>query len=93
MEANQKKMIALWKKLASRYRDNQWIGAYDIINEPNWNFTGSNKNGCDENSNGPLRDLMVAVTKAIREVDPNHLVIIEGNCWGNNYNGIFPILS
>ena len=90
-EANQKKMIALWKKLASRYRDNPWIGAYDIINEPNWNFTGSNKNGCDENSNGPLRDLMVAVTKAIREVDTNHLIFIEGNCWGNNYNGIFPL--
>lgn len=90
-EANQKKMIALWKKLASRYRDSQWIGGYDIINEPNWGFTGSNKNGCDENSNGPLRDLMVAVTKAIREVDTNHLVIIEGNCWGNNYNGIFPL--
>jgi hypothetical protein len=90
-EANQKKMIALWKKLAARYRDNPWIGGYDIINEPNWNFTGTNKNGCDENSNGPLRDLMVAVTKAIREVDTNHLVIIEGNCWGNNYNGIFPL--
>ena len=90
-EANQKKMIALWKKLASRYRDNPWIGAYDIINEPNWNFTGTNKNGCDENSNGPLRELMVQVTKAIREVDTNHLIFIEGNCWGNNYNGIFPL--
>ncbi len=88
---NQKKMVALWKKLASRYRDSPWIGAYDIINEPNWNFTGTNKNGCDENSNGPLRDLMVAVTKAIREVDNNHIVVIEGNCWGGNYNGIFPL--
>ncbi|MBP4136474.1 cellulase family glycosylhydrolase [Flavobacterium geliluteum] len=90
-EANQKKMIALWKKLAARYMNNSWIGAYDIINEPNWNFTGSNKNGCDENANGPLRELMIAVTKAIREVDTNHLIFIEGNCWGNNYNGIFPL--
>jgi len=90
-EANQKKMIALWKKLAERYKDNPWMGAYDIINEPNWNFTGENKNGCDENSNGPLRELMVAVTKAIRELDTNHLIFIEGNCWGNNYNGIFPL--
>ena len=90
-EANQKKMIALWKKLALRYKDNPWMGAYDIINEPNWNFTGENKNGCDENSNGPLRELMIAVTKAIREVDTNHLIFIEGNCWGNNYNGIFPL--
>ena len=90
-EANQKKMIALWRKLAERYKDNPWIGAYDIINEPNWNFTGSNSNGCDEASNAPLRTLMIAVTKAIREVDQNHMIIIEGNCWGNNYNGIFPM--
>jgi endoglucanase len=90
-EANQNKMIALWKKVALRYKDNPWIGGYDIINEPNWNFTGTNNNGCDETSNGPLRELQVTITKAIREVDANHLIIIEGNCWGNNYNGIFPL--
>lgn len=90
-EANQKKMIALWRKLADRYKDEQWIGGYDIINEPNWNFTGENKNGCDETSNAPLRKLMIAVTKAIREVDQNHIIFIEGNCWGNNYNGILPV--
>ncbi len=89
--ANQDKMVAFWQKLASRYKDNPWIGGYDIINEPNWNFTGTNQNGCDELSNSPLRDLEIKVTKAIRAVDTNHLIIIEGNCWGNNYNGIFPL--
>ena len=79
------------KKIANRYKDNQWIGAYDIINEPNWNFTGTNKNGCDEKLNQPLRELQVEITKAIREVDANHMIIIEGNCWGNNYDGIFPL--
>src|SRR5690606_30951054 len=90
-DANKKKMIALWEKLAYRYKDEPWIGAYDIINEPNWNFTGTNKNGCDETSNAPLRALMVDVTEAIRAIDKNHIIIIEGNCWGNNYNGIFPL--
>lgn len=90
-EANKTKMIALWRKLAERYKDSQWIGAYDLINEPNWAFTGTNKNGCDEQNNAPLRSLMVAITQAIREVDTNHMIIIEGNCWGNNYNGIFPL--
>ena len=88
---NQDKMVALWKKLALRYRDSPWIGGYDIINEPNWNFEGANPNGCDETSNVPLRDLQVRVTNAIREVDTNHLIFIEGNCWGNNYSGIFPL--
>lgn len=90
-EANQEKMIAFWKKVAERYKDNPWIGAYDIINEPNWNFSATNKNGCDEKLNAPLRELQVKVTQAIREVDKNHLIFIEGNCWGNNYNGIFPL--
>ena len=90
-EANQKKTIAFWKKIAERYKDEPYIGAYDIINEPNWNFTGTNRNGCDETSNAPLRKLMVEITEAIREVDSNHIVVIEGNCWGNNYSGIFPL--
>ncbi|QCX38277.1 carbohydrate-binding protein [Aureibaculum algae] len=90
-EANQKKMIALWRKLANRYKDESWVAGYDIINEPNWGFTGQNKNGCDETSNAPLRKLMVATTKAIREVDNNHIIFIEGNCWGNNYEGILPV--
>ena len=89
--ANQDKTVALWKKLAIRYKDSPWIGGYDIINEPNWNFDGKNVNGCDETLNIPLRNLEIRITKAIREVDTNHLVIIEGNCWGNNYNGIFPL--
>ena len=89
-EANQEKLIALWQKLAERYVDEPWIGAYDIINEPNWGFTGKNKNGLDEQENKPLKELMVAITKVIRKVDKNHIIIIEGNGWGNNYNGVLP---
>lgn len=88
---NQEKMIAFWKKIAERYKESRWIGGYDIINEPNWNFSGTNPNGCDETKNEPLRELQTRITKAIREVDTNHLVIIEGNCWGNNYKGMFPL--
>ena len=91
-EANQQKTIALWKKLAERYKDESWVGAYDIINEPNWGFEkAEDKNGCSESRNEPLRKLMVDITKAIREIDKRHIIIIEGNCWGNNYNGVFPL--
>jgi len=92
-EANQQKMIALWAKLAERYKDESWIGAYDIINEPNYGFSNpsEDKNGTKEKINAPLRKLMVEITKAIRSVDQKHMIIIEGNGWGNNYNGIFPL--
>ncbi|HEY0354781.1 MAG TPA: cellulase family glycosylhydrolase, partial [Flavisolibacter sp.] len=73
-EANQQKVIALWKKLAERYKDEEWIGAYDIINEPNWGFEDEKDfRGTAENKNEPLKKLMVDITKAIREVDRNHI--------------------
>ena len=91
-EANQAKTIALWKKLAERYKNEPWIGAYDIINEPNWGFEDpADRNGLKESGNKPLRELMVKITEAIRSVDKKHIVIIEGNGWGNNYKGVFPL--
>jgi hypothetical protein len=91
-EPNQQKTVALWRKLAERYSNESSIGAYDIINEPNWGFTdtANDRNGIKEQNNEPLKKLMVEITKAIREVDTKHMIIIEGNGWGNNYNGILP---
>ncbi|MES1217131.1 MAG: cellulase family glycosylhydrolase [Bacteroidota bacterium] len=89
-EANKQKTIALWKKLAERYANETLIAAYDIINEPNWGFEdlANDKNGLKETKNEPLRKLMIDITHAIREVDKNHIIVIEGNGWGNNYKGI-----
>lgn len=90
-DLNKQKTVALWKKLAQRYANEPWVGGYDLINEPNWSFTsGGNENGCSENSNTPLKQLLVQITNAIRTVDTKHIIIIEGNCWGNNYNGMLP---
>lgn len=88
-EANRRKTIALWRKLAARYAREPWIGGYDLLNEPNWTFEGKDKNGKEDTANRPIWELYQAITRAIREVDRNHLIIVEGNGWGNNYNG-FP---
>jgi hypothetical protein len=89
---DQQKTIALWKKLAAHYKDEPAVGAYDILNEPNFGFDdpANDKNGTKEQHNVPLKKLMEAITVAIREVDKNHIIIIEGNGWGNNYNGVLP---
>lgn len=93
-EANRIKTIALWKKLAERYKDAEWIGGYDLINEPNWDFENSgNQNGCNCNQNKPLLDFYKRLIDTIRSVDKNHLIIVEGNCWGNNYNGMQSLFS
>ena len=89
---NQRKTVALWKKLAQRYKDEPWVGAYDLINEPNWGFQDplNDKNGLKEQKNEILKKVLIDITKAIREVDKKHMIIIEGNGWGNNYQGMLP---
>jgi aryl-phospho-beta-D-glucosidase BglC (GH1 family) len=90
-EANKTKTIELWRKLADRYKDEPNIGGYDVLNEPNWGFDDANdKHGQQEQNNKPLRELYVNITNAIRSVDKKHIIIIEGNAWGNNYKGILP---
>lgn len=77
---NKDKLIALWRRLAERYSDEPYVGGYDLINETNWTFTEAN--------NKPLWDLFKDITAAIREVDTNHMIILEGNGFANDYNGL-----
>ena len=92
-EANRQKTIALWRKLAERYAEEPTIGAYDLLNEPNWGFqdTLNDRNGLSEKENIPLKQLLKDLTRSIREVDKKHIIIIEGNGWGNNYNGMLGV--
>ncbi|HXS57642.1 MAG TPA: cellulase family glycosylhydrolase [Hanamia sp.] len=89
---NKAKTIALWKKLAERYSNEPYIGGYDILNETNWGFDDpADKRGLSEKTNRPLKALFIEITSAIRSVDKNHIIFLEGNGFGNNYNGIFPL--
>jgi endoglucanase len=78
---NQTRTIALWKKLAQRYVNKQWIGGYDLINET--------VNQADPN-NVQLRNFMVAMSDTIRVVDQNHILFIEGNWYATNFTGLSP---
>lgn len=91
-QANQDKTVALWKELATRYANEPYIGGYDILNETNWGFDDpEDKRGTEEKKNVQLRDLFIRITKAIREVDKNHIIYLEGNGFANNYRGMFPL--
>ncbi len=79
-EQNRIKTVALWKKLAERYRDEKWIGGYDLINETNYPLE----------ENAALRKLMEEITGAIRSVDANHIIFIEGNKFANDFTGLTP---
>jgi len=76
---NKSKTVALWAQLADRYKDEPWIGGYDLINETNWNL-----------GTFDLRNLYVQITNAIRAVDTNHILFIEGNWFANDFTGLTP---
>lgn len=78
-EDNRLKLIALWRRIAERYKDQKCVAAYDLINETNWTLANNNK---------LLWDTFKAIIKAIREVDTSHIVILEGNSYSNDYTGL-----
>lgn len=80
-DTNKQSTIALWKRIAERYKNETWIGGYDLLNETVWDFGGNNK---------PLRDLYIQITNTIRQVDTNHIIIIEGNNWANDFTTLSP---
>lgn len=91
-KANQDKTVALWRKLAERYKDEPNIGGFDILNETNWGFDNpKDLHGINEQKNVPLRNLFIRITKAIRLLDKKHIIFLEGNGFANNYNGMFPL--
>jgi len=77
---NKQKTIALWKEIARRYKNEKWIGGYDLINEPKWSLPG----------NLALKDLYIQITDAIRQEDTNHIVFIEGNWFATDFGGLTP---
>ncbi len=91
-KANQDKTIALWQKLAERYKNEPYIGGYDILNETNWGFDNpTDLHGINEQKNEQLRNFFISITNSIRKVDNRHIIFLEGNGFANNYNGMFPL--
>ena len=78
----QTKLITLWKEVARRYADEEWIGGYDLINEimyyPSRGLASE------------VRNLYGRITTAIREVDKKHIIYIEGNGYANDHTGLTP---
>ncbi len=77
---NQNKTVELWRRIASRYKNEEWIAGYDLINEPNWDIPGGVL----------LRELYERITDAIRSEGDNHILFIEGNWFANDFTGLTP---
>ncbi len=73
--------VELWTTIAERYKDNEIIAVYDLLNEPqnNGGYTGdySWEAGSQEAA-AQTNKAYDILYKAIREVDENHIISFEG---------------
>lgn len=83
---NRQIMADLWTKIASRYKGNPVVAAYDIMNEPQNNGGYSGANSWAPGSSEALsRTFSVydQMYKVIRAVDPDHVITMEA-IWDRN---------
>ncbi|WP_062350643.1 chitobiase/beta-hexosaminidase C-terminal domain-containing protein [Bacillus kwashiorkori] len=62
---NMERTVFLWEEVAKRYKDEQWVAGYDLLNEP------GGANGTEQYH---FYDILY---KAVRAQDPNHVIFIE----------------
>ena len=76
---HQRATVDLWRALAARYRQRTAVLGYDLLNEPlpnEWQHTFPDQ----------LVALYKRITAAIRDVDPDHLIMYEGTHWATNWD-------
>ena len=72
--AQQDETVQIWAHIAGHYRGNPAIAMYDLLNEPN----NSARNGKPEPKAETVCDLYDRLYHAIRGVDPDHAIAMEG---------------
>jgi hypothetical protein len=72
-EIDKQKTVSLWKKIADRYKNNSFVAGYDLLNEP------------VISKDQDLLSMYQRIIAGIREVDKNHLVILEGNSFAKKF--------
>ena len=78
-EKDQQLTIDIWKRIASRYKNESIIIGYDLLNEPIATYFNP------DHFNPKLEGLYKRITSAIRQVDKNHLVFLGGAQWDSNF--------
>lgn len=73
--ALREQVTGLWEFIAGHYRDNPWIAGYDLLNEPFPIPDGA-----------VLNDFYHKTISAIRKVDKNHIIFLEGDHFAMDFS-------
>ncbi|MEI9958906.1 MAG: cellulase family glycosylhydrolase [Ferruginibacter sp.] len=78
-EASKKLTLAIWSKIANRYKNEPAVMGYDLLNEPIAHYFNT------ESLNPLLEPFYKLLVKTIRSVDANHIVFLGGAQWDTNF--------
>lgn len=76
----QEHLIAIWRRLATHYRDDPTVLGYDLLNEPIPHFPEL------ASLNSSLEPLYKRLSAEIRKVDPHHILFLGGAQWDSNFS-------
>ena len=79
-EPSQQLFCSIWRQIADRYKGEPIILGYELANEPIAHYF-ENK----EELNQQLEPLYKRAVKAIREVDPYHIILLGGARWNSDF--------
>lgn len=77
-KAFEDRAIALWEYIACRYRSEPTVAGYNLMNEP------------DAEDAIWLNHFYRRATEAIRAIDPDHILFLEGNRYSQNFEQLDP---
>lgn len=77
-ERNKRQTVDLWRTIAARYKDEWIVAGYDLLNEPLPEWFSAYQT--------QVIPLYKEITRAIREVDRKHMIILEGVHWATDWS-------
>ena len=86
----QDRLVALWEKLAERYKDRAVVAAYDLLNEPTTNNQYNRMPLPYVSDWDAMNALNHRLFDAIRAIDPKHIICIEGDDFSRRFVGMDP---
>ena len=70
----QDRVVNLWSQLALHYKGNATVAGYNIMNEPG------------DASNARIKPFYDRAIDAIRAIDPDHIIFLDGNRYGQDFS-------
>ena len=83
-EQSARQCAQIWKRIASHYKNETIIIGYDLLNEPIAHYFDKQK------LNPLLEPVYRSITRAIREVDNNHILFLGGAQWDSDFKPFGP---